>query len=178
MTSSAKPRSITDPEPPLCSVQQRPGHRRSSLALGDFTTSANRATAADHLSLRANGLASPYQDSFVEYLREALKAELDNAGVRDEAAGLRIHAHLQESVVDISSGSTGRAVVQARFVLSDPLGVQYDKVIRVSHEWESSYIAAIAVPTGARNYAAAIQKLIGTLFSDADFRRVMARPAT
>ena len=45
----------------------------------------------------------------------------------------------------------------------------YDKSFEAQHEWESSFIGALAIPAAMDNYAGAVQKLVGMLFADADF---------
>ncbi|NLA68351.1 MAG: hypothetical protein GX856_08945 [Gammaproteobacteria bacterium] len=47
--------------------------------------------------------------------------------------------------------------------------VVYDRTLRVDHEWDSSFLGAIAIPTAFDNYAAAVQKLLQALFTDPGF---------
>ena len=47
--------------------------------------------------------------------------------------------------------------------------VVYDKTHNVVHEWESSFIGALAIPAAMQGYAAAVQKLTGQLFADPAF---------
>lgn len=143
---------------------------QARVAVGSFTVGGDGAAEVERLSLRTYGFTSPYEGSFVAHLREAMKSELENAALYDAASALRVEAQLQANTLDISSSSKGIAVAQARFVLRDGQTVRYDKVIRVTHEWHSSFIGAIAIPAGAQNYATMIQKLLGTLFAGEDFR--------
>lgn len=141
------------------------------VATGEFTAGDDKAAHVNRLALRANSFVSPYQNSFVEYLREATRIELEQAGLYDAASALKIEGQLQVNTLNISSASTGTASAQARFILKKLETVHYDKVLRVTHEWASSFIGAIAIPAGAQNYGAMIQKLLGALFADEDFKK-------
>lgn len=120
----------------------------------------------------ANTLTSGARDgTFSGYLREALEAELATAGLLDHQAPVTISGTLLQNRVDAGSARSASAVVGARFVVERNGQVVYDRVLTARHAWDSSFMAAIAVPTAFQNHAAAIQKLLGQLFADPDFER-------
>lgn len=121
------------------------------------------------LGLRGNSMTGAGDGTFSTYLQQALEAELRNANRLDPDAKLRLSGELLENKLDASSGSTGRASIQARFVLTRDGKVVYDKPLRAEHEWKSSFMGAIAVPAAMENYVATVQKLVGLLVADPDF---------
>lgn len=47
--------------------------------------------------------------------------------------------------------------------------------LSVRHEWESSFLGAIAIPNAVANYAPAVQKLLAELLADPAFRAAIRR---
>lgn len=120
--------------------------------------------------LRADGMTGGGADgTFSTYLQQALETELRAAGRLDAAAGLRLSGTLTENRLDADNLSVGRASVGARFVLTRDGRVVYDQVHTVDHEWDSSFLGALAIPAAMQGYAAAVQKLTGRLFADPAF---------
>lgn len=120
--------------------------------------------------LRADSMTGAGSDgAFSTYLQQALEKELRNAGRLDDSAGLRLSGILTTNRLDASGFSVGRASVGARFVLTREGRIVYDKVHSVDHEWESSFIGALAIPAANQGYVATVQKLIGELFADPAF---------
>lgn len=120
--------------------------------------------------LRGSSMTGAEDGLFSTYLQHALEAELRQAGRFDPGAGLRLEGTLVHNQLDASSGSTGFARVAARFVLRRGDEVVFDKELAAREEWESSFIGTIAIPGGMQGYVATVQKLVGTLFADPDFR--------
>ena len=51
----------------------------------------------------------------------------------------------------------------------------YDKELAVDDRWESSFVAAIAVPAAFNHHSALVQKLAGKLLDDPAFRAAVRR---
>lgn len=120
--------------------------------------------------LRADSMTGAGSDgAFSTYLQQALEAELRNAGRLDDAAGLRLSGTLTQNQLDANGLSVGDATVGARFVLTRDGEVIYNEVHSVDHQWESSFIGALAIPAAMQGYSATVQKLIGQLFADPAF---------
>ena len=120
--------------------------------------------------LRADGMTGGGPDgAFSTYLQQALESELRAAGRLDPTARLRLSGTLIGNSLDANNLSVGRASVGARFVLTREGVVVYDQVLSADHEWESSFIGALAIPAAMQGYTATVQKLAGELFADPAF---------
>jgi len=138
------------------------------IAVDDFAAAVG--VNDSRLGLRADAMTGAANDgAFSTYLQQALETELRNAGRFDADAGLRLSGVLIENRLDASGFSIGRASVGARFVLTRDGVVIYDKAHNVEHEWESSFMGALAIPAAMQGYAGAMQKLTGQLFADPTF---------
>ena len=127
------------------------------------------------LNLRGtNSLSGSTRDgTFSTYLQDALQAELATAGLLEAGAPLVVSGTLLQN--QLSAGTAeGHSVVSARFVVKRNGEPVYDRVLTARHEWASSFMAAIAVPTAFQNHVGTVQKLLGQLFADPDFKRATA----
>lgn len=139
----------------------------SKLAVDDFEAAAD--VPDKRLSLRGNGMTGGSDGTYSTYLQDALEAELRNANRYDRTSTTRISGVLLANELDASGTRTGEASVRARFVVTRDGVVAYDKPLQADHEWESSFIGALAVPMAMENYVATVQKLIGLLVADPEF---------
>jgi len=123
------------------------------------------------VSLRgANTLNAPSGKGFSGYLRDVLMTELTAAGKLDEASGITITGELTKTELEAGM-STGAGTLGARFKVTRADGVCLDKELVVSATWESSVMAAVAVPTAFNHYTALYPELAGKLLKDGDFRQ-------
>ena len=136
--------------------------------VGAFVPASDGVSGASALSIRGGSMTSPYNGSYADYLGAALKAELVNAGLFEPQSSRVISGTLLRNTLDASIG-TGSASISARFVVRMPSGVRFDKVLNSEHEWESSFMGAIAIPRARESYSAGVQKLLAQLFADAEF---------
>lgn len=143
------------------------------LAAGDFAVDPAKGAQFDRgIPLRGgNSVSSPVDGSFAKYLRARLVAELQGAGAYDPASVLVVKGVLTQS--DVETVGTGKAVLAARFSLEKAGTACYEKELRVETTWDTSFIAAIAVPAAANGYEGLYQKLVGKLFDDPDFRQAL-----
>lgn len=137
--------------------------------VGEFTAAQDQAAVPQKISLRADSMVSPYNDSYADYLREAVRQELRDAGRFDENADLEVTGVLLKNAVDAWDFKVGKAELSARFVVRKGPTVRYDNVVSVEHQWPSAFAAMIAVPTARDNYPIAVQKLIKQLLADPKF---------
>ena len=145
------------------------------VALGSIKPDEKSAGSLDRLSSRAMSIESPYPDGYAGYLREALLADLTAAGKLDPAAPRAINAVLTLNRLDTSGTSVGEAEVAARFSLTEGGKVLYQKEHAAKHQWESSFMGAIAVQNALINYGVTVQKLVGGLFADPQFAAALRR---
>ena len=138
------------------------------VSLGQFTA---KSPDLNHLSIRASTYNSPFNDSYADYLKEALRAELESAGKLALGAPVVITGELQTNALDPAVG-TASAHISARIVVKRGNDVVFDKVVHGDSEWESSFIGAIAIPLARQQYGETLKKLIGNLFADPDFKKI------
>ncbi|MEH6627793.1 MAG: hypothetical protein V7739_15210 [Motiliproteus sp.] len=138
----------------------------SKLVVGDITSTDPKV---DQVSLRGSPMISPYNKSYADYLEVALKEQLVQANLYDKASTIEIRGELLENSVSAAGISTGTADLSARFEVRSNGDITFDKVKTIKHEWESSFVGAIAIPNAQNNYPVAVQKLILALMSDPDF---------
>jgi len=148
----------------LMALRAQPGAR---LAVDRFE--AAPGVPNTRLGLRGNGMSGGSDGTYTTYLQQALEAELRNANRLDPESGSRISGVLLANELNAAGARTGTASIRARFVVTRDGVVAYDKPLQADHEWESSFIGAIAVPAAMENYVATLQKLIGVLLADPDF---------
>jgi TonB family protein len=148
-------------------LQALPGGK---VALGQFTA---KDKSLDSLTIRAGSYNSPYNGSYAEYLKAALRAELEGSGKLDAASPVVITGQLLENSLDGASFTTGTAKVSARIVVTQSGAKTFDKVVVGASQWESSFVGAIAIPAARRNYVDTVRKLLANIFADRDFQTAL-----
>ena len=137
---------------------------KASVNVGNFTGK----NELQRLSARANSFTSPYNDSFSEYIREALRLELVRAGILDTNSPVTIEGVLEANDLDIGV-EVGLQNISVRFIVRRNPKVIYEKIITTQHRWGSAFIGAVAIPMARDAYPAAVSKLFSQLFSDPEF---------
>lgn len=129
----------------------------------------------DKVGIRGGTMESPYANSYSSYLRNALIEELKQSALWDENSAIVISGELLQNDVDISGFKIGTADLSARFRV-DRNGTQiYEKVHSAHHQWQSSFVANVAVPNALNNYPIAVQRLIDTFLLDVDLLRAVTQ---
>lgn len=126
------------------------------------------------ISLRGNSLISPHGNDMVDYLQTALKSELKKAGLLDQKSNVELTAIIKENDID-TAVSVASGVISADFSVRSNGSILYSKNINIKHEWESSFVGAIAIPAAAESYKVMTEKMINRLFSDRDFIAALRR---
>lgn len=143
---------------------------RDTVSVGHFD--AAPGVENTKLSVRGSTLTGGSDGTFAAYLREALILELKTAGRYSEHADASVSGTLTDNRLDAAI-KTGSADVAARFVVARNGTTVYDKTLSAHQTWDSSFMGAVAIPAAMRNYATAVQKLLGDLFSDPDFAKAV-----
>jgi hypothetical protein len=112
--------------------------------------------------------------SFARQLGGQVAADLEAAGLLDDASATVIDGVLTDSFVDAAVGK-GKGRLAARFTITRDARVVLDKALAVDATWESSFVGAIALPAAIDQYGAMYRTLAGKLYEDAEFRTAMAR---
>lgn len=175
LTTGCAQITMGSPQPTMENTQALRSSPLAPAQVGVFTLEAGKPAAMDrsHALRGANSVQSPIQGSFAQYLRESLVVELDAAGLLRPGAQTVITGTLLHSAVDPAMG-TGTASLQARFVVMRSGQPRYAKELGAHAEWESSFLAAVAVPLAAAHYQGLYRQLVGQLVNDPDFRRALA----
>ncbi|QOT80602.1 hypothetical protein F7R26_024535 [Cupriavidus basilensis] len=164
---------------PKATIENAAKLRGAGLApveVGRFTPDPAKGEGMDQgVSIRSNKLRSPVEDSFAQYLRQTLRAELASAGLLDPGADAVVTGVLSDSQVDAPIGQ-GTASLGARFVVTRAGNVCYDKQLDVNATWDSPFIGAAAIPQAAGQYEALYRKLVGVLLVDPAFQSALAKP--
>lgn len=148
-----------------------------SVKVGTFSLAAGLSPSTDKsISVRgSNTLNAPSGQGFSGYLRDVLMTELRAASKLDEASSIAITGQLTRS--DLEAGmSVGTGEVSARFQVTRTGQVCFDKELTARSKWESSFMAAVAVPVAFNQYTALYPELAGKLIQDPDFKRRCQTP--
>lgn len=141
-----------------------------AVKVGVFKAGSTLSASADKsISVRgSNTLNAPAGQSFSSYLRDVLATDLRAAGKLDDAAAISITGELTQSELEAGM-SVGTGQLSARLTATRNNAVCFDKALTASSQWESSFVAAVAVPTAFNQYAALFPELAGKLLKDSDF---------
>lgn len=144
----------------------------SAAKVGVFDTKAGMQNA-DAIGLRAASLVSPVGKNYGDYLAAALRAELEMAKLHAPASPLEVSGRLQQNDINAGGIQTNDGVLEAQFVVKNGSELRYDKVKKITRQWEGAFAGAVAIPQAANNYPLMVQQLLAELFADPDFIRAL-----
>ena len=98
------------------------------------------------LRLRADSMTSPVGNSFGDYIAAALRSELELAKLHNPQSAIVISGVLLKNNINAGGISTNDGQIEVRFVVRRGDQVRFDKIKQINHQWESSFIGAIAIP--------------------------------
>lgn len=169
--------SVTLPAPggTASNVEKLKAASSAPMTVGEFKAAPGKASEADRgLNIRGANSISPAGGSFAIQLRDQLAAELKAAGLESASAKVVVSGVVTDNALE-AGVSTGNATLAARFQVRRDDKVAFEKEITVTSTWESSFVAAIAVPAAFNNYGALFKELIGKLLDDPEFRAAVKR---
>lgn len=163
--------TVPTPQPSMANVNAAK-QLTGSVKVGGFKPAASLSASADQsISVRgSNTLSAPSGQSFSSYLRDVLITELRAGNKLDDASAISITGELTKSELEAGM-SIGTATLGARFVVTKTGAVCLDKELTATAQWESSFMAAVAVPAAFNQYTALYPVLAGKLLTDADFKQ-------
>jgi hypothetical protein len=135
--------------------------------VGTFTSAAAEGNA-NPISLRGTNMISPYQDSYAAYVAEALRQELAMSQKLGPNADIELSGVLLTNDINPDM-SIGHGNISMQLSVKKNNQVNYERVISTKHQWESSFMGAIAIPQAIQEYPIMIQKLLASLYEDKDF---------
>jgi hypothetical protein len=127
------------------------------------------------ITLRADSMVPAEGGNFGDYISAALRQELQLAKLYNPQSPLEISGTLLENDINAGGFSTADGVIAVRFVVKRGQQVLYDKDKKITHQWENSFVGAVAIPLAKSNYPIMVQKLIALLVADSDFGRALAK---
>lgn len=154
-------------------VQKLKSSGTTPVKVGTFAVDSNNKDKVENLTIRGGSFLSPYDGSYVSYLRAALHQEFYDAGRLSDTSNVVITGVLLNNEIDASGISVGTAAISAQFTVSKDNQVRFDKAMSATHQWESAFTAANAVPKAQQNYPVVIQKLLSSLYEDAEFQKAI-----
>lgn len=158
------------PAPSFENIEKARTSGTAPVAIGQFRVARGANPEIDTgLSVRSNSVVSPVGGSFAQYLRQTLITDFQAAGLYDAASATTLSGFLTDSTLDVPS-DTGQASLGARFVVVREGKTVYEKELKTSATWPSTFIGMEAIPTGINQYTSLYHKLVGTLLDDPDYR--------
>ncbi|MEJ6020843.1 hypothetical protein [Ramlibacter sp. PS4R-6] len=158
--------------PPVASIDNIRAARSLPLApvaLGEFRLAPGRPAGIDRsIGMRTNTISSPYGESFAQYLKESLAADLGAAGLLDPASSIVVSAELNDTAMDIPPGA-GSARLAARVKVTRSGRIAFDKELIVESTWPSSFVGVNAIVTAVNEYGLLYRKLVRQLLADPEF---------
>jgi hypothetical protein len=136
--------------------------------VGGFTSTTSPENA-NPIKIRGSSLASPYQESYANYLNEAIKQELQLAQKLSPDSTIEISGILLKNDINTSDFSIGFVTIEARFIVKKSGKPMYEQVKSVRHEFPSSFAGAVAIPRAVQEYEFAVRKLLALLYVDPIF---------
>lgn len=146
------------------------------MKIGDFKPAdPTRTDALNRLSIRGMTYLSPYQGSFVEYLKQALTLEVQEANLLDPASTVVLAGFLVVNDLDANGFTKASAQMDARFKVTRAGTVAFDKVLSARFQWDSNILGMIAIPAARENYPVVVQQLLAKLYADPDFANALRK---
>lgn len=153
-------------QPDFNLVNDMKDNELKKMNVGEISSASPKV---NKISVRGSSMVSTFNNSYADYLEVALREQLQQADLYDASSSIAIAGELLTNKINAAGFSVGTATISAQFKVESSGYVVFDKVISIMHEWESSFVGAIAIPNAQNNYPIAVQKLITKLMSDPDF---------
>lgn len=161
---------LAPPSPAMDSIVAARGAGISPVALGSFRLAPGLPAAIDQsVTARTNTFYSPYGNSFAQYLKEVLAADLGAAGLLQPEAATIVEGWLTDSRLEVPTGAASAALA-ARFVVRRSGRKLYDRELRVQARWQASFVGVEAVPDAINRYGVLYRQLAADLVADPAFR--------
>lgn len=165
--------TMSPPQPNIENTAKLRAANMAPVAVATFKVDAAKSNMDTGTTIRGNPLKAG-SGSFAQYLGESLKVELQAAGLLDPGSPTIINGTLTESEVNGDIG-TGNAALAARFVVTRGDAVRFDRELKATDSWESSFVGATAIPLAAGHYEGLYRKLVAQLLDDEAFRAAVAK---
>jgi hypothetical protein len=138
---------------------------QQKIALSSFT-----ATVPNQRSImcRLEGTETlPNNQTYEEYIQDALHSELASAGLLSDASKVVLNANLDK--VDFNS-MTGHWIIQMTF--NSNVGQPF--TVKSSSGFAADFVADMACEEVAKAFVPAVQQFLDKLYADPDFKRLLS----
>lgn len=149
----------------LVNVQAIKNTDIKEVSVGSFAV----AKSLNSISIRGSSMSSSVDKSYGAYLAKALEEELKLAKVWSAVSSNVISGEILTNDIDSSSFSKGLSEISSKFTVTRDGNVLFEKTLSATHQFESSFMGAIAIPNAQASYVPLIQELLKKLFKDEDF---------
>jgi hypothetical protein len=137
-------------------------------AVANITVKAGTAGASS-IGIRANTMGSSVGSNYGDYIASAIKQELQLAKLYDPQSTLQISGNLLKNDIAAGGFSTNTGEIEIQLTVKKADVIKYQRVKRVEHSWDSSFVGAVAIPRAQQQYPVMVQKLITTFLNDPEF---------
>ena len=158
--------------PSIDNVEKLKKANVAAAKVGSFDTRPGMQNA-DAIGLRAASMVSPVGKNYGDYLAAALRVELEMAKLYEPASPLEVSGRLLHNNINAGGIQTNDGSLEAQFVVKNGAELRYDKVKKITRQWEGAFAGAVAIPQAANNYPLMVQQLLAELFADPDFIRAL-----
>ncbi len=145
--------------------------------VGKFTLASGKSPGIDRkVTARGSPISPEGAGTFSGYLRQALTNDLTAAAKFDATSSSVIEAELAENTLNAAGTKSANALLVVRFVVKRNGEPLYDKIIRQSATWQSSFVGVVAIPDAINHFGEQFRLILLQLYRDPDFLRAL-RPA-
>jgi hypothetical protein len=146
----------------------------AGVTVRDFTANPDRKVKVETLTLRGGSFKSPY-GTFAKYVTAALREELERGGATAAGPGPVIDGVLVRNEINAAGFSTGYADIELALNVRRDGQLVYQASKTAHHEWQSSFVGAVAIPRAMQNYHVVIRKVLAEFYSDQAFVLAIGR---
>lgn len=164
--------SVPKYEPSIVNAGALLADRTVQVRVGAFSVVEQDADKPNQFTIDDSS-SSPRGESYVEFLRDAVRQEMRIAGILSENADVEISGVLLKNEIDTSGANSGFADLAARFTVRKQGVARYEKIKSARREWRSPLGGLVPVVMAHRNYSAVVQQLLNSLYNDPEFQQVL-----
>ena len=127
------------------------------------------------ITLRADSMVPGAGSTFGDYIAAALRQELELAKLYNPQSPTEVSGTLLENDINAGGISTNDGFIAVQFAVKRGGQILFDKIKRITHQWEGSFVGGVAIPQARNNYPVMVQKLIAQLIADPDFAKAVGK---
>ena len=134
----------------------------------DESTPTDPEASVNRITLRGAPFRPP-SGTFADYLTSAIRSDLADLGILDPRSDRKIHAQLLRNELDVSGIVTGEGRIAILLTITKAGARVFEREYQADTSFESSFMAAIAVPKGQSEYPRLVRALLARVYTDPAF---------